>query len=232
MQAVSFRSVIFLTTSLLCCALLPTSGVAQEAGLPPLAIRSSSSLSRAFLRQTYRVQLEAENGTTPYKWSVTGGSLPQGLVLTEEGVLSGRPTETGQFHFVVTVTDSTKPAQEEHQEFALQVLASLLAKWDAYPKVNDQRIEGSIKVSNQTDDSFDLTVIVLAVNEIGRATALGYQRFTLEKNKIDMQVPFGENLPPGNYQIYADVVAEVAATNTIHRARLTTHDPLQIVPGN
>jgi hypothetical protein len=71
---------------------------------------------------------------------------------------------------------------------------------------------------------------VLAVNEIGRATALGYQHFTLAKNTIDKEIPFGENLPAGSYTVNADVVAEVPASNTIHRARLVTSSPLQLAP--
>ena len=31
----------------------------------------------------------------------------------------------------------------------------------------------------------------VAVNENGRATALGYQRFTLQKNAADLEIPFG-----------------------------------------
>jgi hypothetical protein len=36
----------------------------------------------------------------------------------------------------------------------------------------------------------------LAVNDIGRATAIGYQHFGLKHETIDFEIPFGENLPP------------------------------------
>jgi Putative Ig domain len=213
------------------CGVLPGSALAQQTGTAaPLTI-TTSSLPRGYASQAFHVQLEVQNGTTPYKWSLASGSLPKGLNLTEDGVLGGVPVEAGQFHFVVTVSDNTKPPQQRDQELTLQVLAPLLAKWDRYPEVSGQRIEGSLKVSNQTEDSFDLTVIILAVNETGRATALGYQHFTLEKNTIDKEIPVGENLPPGIYRVNADVVAEVAASNTIHRARLATNEPLQVVQG-
>ena len=80
-----------------------------------------------------------------------------------------------------------------------------------------------MKVSNQTDDDFDLTFVAVAVNENGRATALGYQRFTLNKGTVDMEIPFGENLPHGTYEVNVDAVAEVAATNTIDRTRLVAN---------
>ena len=205
--------------------------LAQQASTtPPLTI-TTSSLPGGYVSRGYHVQLEAQNGTTPYKWSLDSGSLPKGLTLSEDGILGGVPLEAGQFRFVVTAADGARPAQQQNQEFALQVLAPLLAKWGRYPKVNGRRIEGSLKLSNQTEEDFDLTVIVLAVNENGRATALGYQHFMLEKNTIDKRIPLGENLPPGSYQVNADVVAEVAATNTIHRARLVTNERLQVVQG-
>jgi hypothetical protein len=209
----------------------PGAALARQASTtPPLTI-TTSSLPRGYVSQAYHVQLEAQNGTTPYKWSLASGSLPKGLTLSEDGILGGVPLEAGQFRFVLTAADGARPAQQQNQEFALQVLAPLLAKWGRYPKVNGRRIEGSLKLSNQTEDNFDLTVIVLAVNENGRATALGYQHFMLEKNTIDKRIPLGENLPPGSYQVNADVVAEVAATNTIHRARLVTNERLQVVQG-
>jgi hypothetical protein len=78
---------------------------------------------------------------------------------------------------------------------------------------------------------FDLTVIVMAVAEDGRATAIGYQRFTLKPQTIDFPIPFGENLPWGAYQINVDAVAEVAATNTIYRARLVSNGRLRLIQG-
>lgn len=200
----------------------------QASNAPPLTI-TTSSLPRGYVSRVYHVQLEAQNGTTPYKWSLDSGSLPKGLTLSEDGILGGVPLEAGQFRFVVTAADGARPAQQQNQGFALQVLAPLLLKWGRYPKVNGRRIEGSLKVSNQTEKNFDLTVIVKAVNETGRATVLGYQHFTLEKNTLEKEIPVGENLPPGSYQVNADVVGEVAATHTIHRASLVTDERLQVV---
>jgi len=209
-------------------AFLSSTAFAQAGAAPALAVETSS-LPRAFLRQAYEVSLKAQNGTTPYKWEITTGSLPKGLNLNENGTLSGTPEEVGQFSFVVTVTDSARPAQQRTQEYILKVLAPLLAKWEEYPKVSGQGIEGSLKVSNQTNDNFDLTVIVLAVADNGRANALGYQHFSLAKNTSDKIIPFAGNLPVGGYQVNADVVAEIAATNTIHRARLVTGAPLHVI---
>ena len=37
--------------------------------------------------------------------------------------LSGNPSESGDFHFIVTVSDSDHPAHQRNQELALRVLA-------------------------------------------------------------------------------------------------------------
>jgi len=146
-------------------------------------------------------------------------------------MLSGIPTETGDFKFTVTVTDSGKPAVQRNQQLVLTVVAPLMAQWGRYPKVNGRRLEGSIFVSNQTERDFDLTAIMMAVNEIGRATAIGYQRIVLKKNTTSVEIPFGENLPQGSYELNVDAVAEVAATNSIYRARLVPKEKFQLLQG-
>jgi len=196
----------------------------------PLAVKTTS-LPTAFARRPVHVQLEAEGGTPPYQWSVLNGALPGGVKLGEDGVLSGEPAQAGTFQFTVVAADSAKPAHQRYQRLSWQVLAPLLAQWSSYPKINGQRVDGAIKVSNQTGEDFDLTIIVLAVNEIGRATAIGYQHLTLSANTLDMEIPFGENLPPGSYEVNVDVVAEVPASNSILRTRLVTKERLQVVQG-
>jgi hypothetical protein len=92
-------------------------------------------------------------------------------------------------------------------------------------------LEGSILVSNQTEQDFDLTTIMMAVNEIGRATAIGYQRLTLKKDSADLEIPFGDNLPPGSYELNVDAVAEVAANHSIYRVRLAPKEGFHVQEG-
>ena len=61
----------------------------------------------------YTATLSATGGTTPYTWSVTAGSLPQGLRLNKaSGVISGTPKRAGTARFTITVTDSATPVRE------------------------------------------------------------------------------------------------------------------------
>jgi hypothetical protein len=196
----------------------------------PLVILTTS-LHKAYLRQHYETHLEARGGITPLRWEITEGAPPPGIALGADGTLSGVPTETGEFKFTVRVIDSGRPAAQLKQPLVLTVVAPLLAQWGRYPQVNGQRLEGTIIVSNQTEQDFDLTAIIMAVNEIGRATAIGYQRINLKKGTADLEIPFGENLPFGSYELDADAVAEVAATNSIYRARLVPKERFQIQQG-
>jgi len=214
------------------CILLfaATAVSAQQRGPSQLSV-SSIALPKAFRRQPYHAELGVQGGVAPFHWTLQSGSLPPGMDLAPDGVISGTPAATGEFPFVAVVTDSSKPPREQTQPLLLRVVAPLMARWLRPPKVTGMRIEGAIAVSNQTGDDFDLTVIVLAVDNNGRATAIGYQHFTLQKNTDDFEIPFGEQLPPGAYDINADVVAEVPEIDAIHRVRLVSAQTLQIVAG-
>ncbi len=54
----------------------------------------------------FSFELEVALGNPPYAWSISDGILPSGMNLSDEGVLSGTPTETGIFSFTVRVMDS------------------------------------------------------------------------------------------------------------------------------
>jgi hypothetical protein len=193
----------------------------------PLAVLNTA-LAQGYLRQPYHFQLEAKGGVTPIRWRLSGGALPRGVTLSEDGSLAGTPSQFGTFTFAVSMTDSGKPVQRKIQPLKLHVVEPLLVDWNHPPRVNGQRIEGSIKVSNQTDDDFDLTTVVLAISDAGRATAIGIEHFTLKKQTLDFEIPFGDDLPFGSYRIKANIVAGVVSTNSVLKERLSA-GPLQVV---
>jgi Putative Ig domain len=211
----------FLIILLAACSIFSFAQQGATAG-PPLIVKTTK-IPKGYLQRLYRFEMHAEGAITPLSWKVTSGALPAGMALTSDGVLIGIPTQTGEFSFSATIADSSIPAQHISQEFNLLVVTPLVVRWSQPPKVNGLRVDGSIKVSNQTGEDFDLTMVVLAVNEIGRATAIGYQHFPLKQNTIDFEIPFGENLTYGSYNVNVDVVGEVAPTNSVFRARLTTN---------
>ena len=65
------------------------------------------SLPPATCGQAYSFPFVAQNGTTPYTWSLVSGGIPAGLTLSSTGNLAGAATEQGTFTFIVRVTDSS-----------------------------------------------------------------------------------------------------------------------------
>ena len=71
---------------------------------PNVAI-SPASLPNAKVAAAYTQQFSANGGNGTYSYTVSAGSLPAGLTLSNGGQLSGTPTSAGSFNFSVTATD-------------------------------------------------------------------------------------------------------------------------------
>ena len=66
-----------------------------------------SSLPTPVIGTFYSQNVTAAGGTAPYLFSITGGSLPPGLIMTSGGLISGTPTGGGgAYSFTVGVTDN------------------------------------------------------------------------------------------------------------------------------
>jgi hypothetical protein len=195
-----------------------------------LTIPDREILPPASLWENYSYALQASGGIAPYRWSLVTGSLPHGFELSQFGELTGVPQATESFKFTARVRDNSNPPIERTKEFTVLIETPLLGEWDHKASVNGQRIDGAIKVSNRTGRDFDLTVIVLAVNDIGRATAIGYQHFSLKRGTSNLDIPFGDTVSRGTYAVNVDVVAEEPISNRIFRARLVS-ERQQVTPG-
>lgn len=81
---------------------------------------TTDSLPNGTVDTAYSQTLTAD-GTAPITWKVTGGDLPDGLSLSEDGVLSGTPTaETAEKDFTFTVT-ATNDAGSDDKKFTLTI---------------------------------------------------------------------------------------------------------------
>jgi Putative Ig domain len=180
----------------------------------------------------FHVLLHASGGAPPYQWKAANGDLPAGLTISEDGMLQGRPTKAGDLTIDIMVSDSAHPAHNAEKVFHASVSAALTLDWLMEPKVQDGRIDGSVEVTNGSHDRFDLTVIIVAVaSDTGRATAIGYEHEKLSPGGDKTTISFGNTLPPGNYVIHADAIAEIPERNNILRQRLQTPQALQVVAG-
>jgi len=212
--------------ALMFCAVFVT---AQDAAREPLSILTKDLPAGSLWNNygpegRYGVQLRSSGEVGTHHWRIVAGGLPRGLKLEESGRLWGAPEQSGQFEFTVRLRDGR---EEARRKFTLTVEPPFQVDWSKKSQVNGNRIDGSVKVSNTTGRDFDLTFAVLAVNDIGRATAIGYQHFSLKKNTKDMELPFGDTLSPGNYVVNVDVVGEEPVSKMIFRARLVA--PKQII---
>jgi hypothetical protein len=217
---ISFSSTIRSPQSLLLCLMVSVLGASAQ---PEPALTSTTErLPKARLWEPYRFSLAARGGVEPYHWRQVAGSLPDHFMLEPTGEIRGTAADRGDFEFTVSVADSSQPPKVQRRRLVLTIEEPLVADWEHPARVDGQRIQGSLKVSNRSGRDFDLTVIVLAVNEIGRATAIGYQRFKLEKDTRDFAIPFGDTVSPGRYTVHVDVVGEEPVSKHIFRARRVT----------
>jgi Putative Ig domain len=185
--------------------------------------------SSAFLGSNFSFPLVATEGSAPYTWRLVDGQLPPGLKLhAHKGDISGTPTTSGEYRFTVAVADSSFPALQAQRTLTITVIAGLTVDWKQSPTVQGASLSGSVVVTNQTGQDFDLTVVVVAVNSIGRATTLGYQHFTLGGERSSPVIPFGSSPGPGTYVVHADAVAHHPGGQHIYRARKQTSAPLSI----
>ncbi|MCS7042698.1 MAG: Ig domain-containing protein [Bryobacteraceae bacterium] len=61
-------------------------------------------------------------GRAPLSWTITSGSLPAGLTLdAQTGVLSGVPSQPGDFTFQVTLADANQPPLSDLRSFTLRI---------------------------------------------------------------------------------------------------------------
>jgi len=200
--------------------LLPSGGSAQTSARRPLQI-TTAKLPVPEATQKYEVQLKAEGGLPPYRWSLAPSSkpLPRGLALQENtGILYGRP-DSREFSILVQVQDSSEPPVTVVKQLVTATAAPLTIQWTIRPHLAGSNLSGGLRVSNGTKDTVQLTIIVVAVNEIGKAFALRYEHLSLPAGSETPNLTFTSSLPLGSYVVHADAIGEVAAKNAIYRDR-------------
>ncbi|HMZ21961.1 MAG TPA: putative Ig domain-containing protein, partial [Blastocatellia bacterium] len=67
----------------------------------------------------YQQTLTANGGLGPYVFATTAGSLPNGLTLSPNGVLTGTPTAFGTFNFTAGVTDASNCTGTRNYELVI-----------------------------------------------------------------------------------------------------------------
>jgi hypothetical protein len=106
---------------------------------------STGSLPNGTVGTAYSQTLTATGGATPYTWTIASGTLPAGLSLSSNGVISGTPTTaSGPTSITLKVTDNNNLT-------ATKVLSITIsyAAWDI-------NMDGSVNVLDMTLISQDI----------------------------------------------------------------------------
>ena len=160
---------------------------------------TTSSLPDGKVGEAYSQTLTA-NGTTPIKWSISGGALPESLNLNEiTGVISGTPTAAGTATFTVKVANSagsgtkelsitiTKDAPTEH---TVTVTSSGNGTASASPA---KAVAGAeITLSVTPDKGYHLKEWQV----ISGGVAIENNKFLMPDSNVEVKAIFEEDAPP------------------------------------
>jgi len=126
-------------------------GIFDVADADHLGVRFYSFFSVGSLTSTLQIGSNDDLGTIPagqfysnplsaccapsYQWSLAGGSLPPGLTLSPDGLLSGTPDPPGgstgpRYDFLVRVADAANPANFAVRQFSVIVTTLALGTFD------------------------------------------------------------------------------------------------------
>ncbi len=106
----------------------------------------NAALPVATTGQAYNSSLGTEGDQGTLSFALSSGSLPTGLSLSSGGVVSGTPTQTGNFTFSVTVSDDNGDAgtYEDTKEYTLLSIS------------NDVDGDGQVNASDPDDDGDEI----------------------------------------------------------------------------
>jgi len=89
---------------------------------PALSITTTSPLPSGTVSQAYTSQIQTSGGQLPITFSLFSGTLPPGLGLSSTGLISGTPTSSGSYSFIIIASDSCLPnGQSVQRSFTLQI---------------------------------------------------------------------------------------------------------------
>jgi hypothetical protein len=88
--------------------------------VPPDLTIGTTALPGGTVAEPYFSPLLSTGGVPPYKWEVIAGAVPDALVLSAAGILSGTPTNDGHGKFTVRVTDRAGAAVERYFDLIIK----------------------------------------------------------------------------------------------------------------
>lgn len=99
----------------------PGKSLTDTVKIPEKPVIKTESLPDGILNMQYDFMVEADRDDF-LSWEVTSGALPEGIALSDEGMLSGIPTESGSFTFGVKASLTAGNIVSDEKQFTLTVL--------------------------------------------------------------------------------------------------------------
>lgn len=162
----------------------------QIAGAVNMPVLAEVTVPNAIVGVSYSQSFTASQGSTPYTFSVTEGTLPTGLTLnSNSGLLNGTPTTPGSFTFTLTVTDGVDLTDSRSITIAVVAEAPSITTAPTLPTATHTELYGVNLQGTGGLSSYTWTVtsgtlppgLLLATNGLlsGTPTALGTSTFTV-----------------------------------------------------
>jgi hypothetical protein len=105
----------------------------------------SNGVPDGVVGRTYKQTLFATGGQQPYRWSITGGSLPPGLGFSSAGVIEGVPAAVGSYSVTVQVVDSSSSVTVDTERVSIKVVNANSAP-SVFPVITRVKTKNSKKL--------------------------------------------------------------------------------------
>ena len=201
---------------------------------------TTSSLPDGKVGEAYSQTLTA-NGTTPIKWSISGGALPDGLSLNKDtGKISGTPTADGTAKFTVKAENSagsdtkelsikiTKDAPAEH---TITVTTAGNGTASASPAKAAAGTE--ITLTATPDKGYHLKEWQV---ESPTGLVITNNKFTMPDSNVEVKAIFEEDAPPAPTDPAKPNISVTGAytyNGSVHTATVSGYDPATMnITGN
>jgi len=176
----------------------------------------TSSPSPGIVGTVYPHIFTATGGTGPYSFSKSSGSLPNGLTLGADGVLSGTPTAVGNFTFKIMVTDSTL-AIDEH-EFSITIGASPIVSATISPATvtfdKNPVNQADVSTTVTWNDAVSVTDVKKAGISVGAGVyAVDGNTLTIHKEYLTLQ-PVGSSVLTVEFDIGNTAALTIEVSDT------------------